>query len=226
MLSQHDFVQTGLNLPNIHVLMQEIYAELQKEQQQRQLFYETVDENKKMEFINGEIIFHSPVKKRHNLATNLLNILLSIYVNMRRIGFVGIEKILISLTRNDYEPDLVYFNTEKNQTLHLDQMRFPAPDLAVEVLSKSTEHTDRTTKMDDYAAHGITEYWIIDPDKQTIEQYILNTETHTYDLQLKAAEGNIHSVAVSGFSIPIKAIFDTQANLETMNDIIAKINKQ
>ena len=223
-MQQTFFIEECLKMPNVYLVMQQIHTQLQKEQEQRQHFYNIVDENKKMEFINGEIIFHSPVKKRHNLATKMLDRVLSLYVDILDLGFVGIEKILISLTRNDYEPDLVYFNSTQNANLHLDQMRFPAPNFVVEVLSKSTELIDRTVKMQDYAAHGISEYWIIDPQKETIEQYILDTNTQTYNLQLKASEGHICSVAIEGFVIPIKAVFDKKVNLDTVNAIISSNN--
>ena len=70
---------------------------------------------------------------------------------------------MISLTRNDYEPDICYFNKEKSQHFTDDQLLFPAPDLVVEVLSKSTEQTDRTIKFKDYENHNVLEYWIIHP---------------------------------------------------------------
>ena len=85
-------------------------------------------------------------------------------------------------------------------------MQFPAPDFVVEVLSPSTAAIDRGIKFTDYAAHGVGEYWIIDPDAQTIEQYVLNDRA--YELMIKARSGEIASVAVAGFSIPIRAIFD------------------
>lgn len=40
---------------------------------------------------------------------------------------------------------------------------------------------DRGIKFIDYALHGISEYWIIDPDKKTIEQYIVNNASN-FDL--------------------------------------------
>ena len=51
-------------------------------------------------------------------------------------------------------------------------MQFPPPDLVVEVLSESTEKRDRGVKFEDFAAHGVGEYWMIDADKETLEQYL------------------------------------------------------
>ena len=39
--------------------------------------------------------------------------LLSVFASFKRLGRVGVEKVMIGLTRNDYEPDIVFFNKEK-----------------------------------------------------------------------------------------------------------------
>lgn len=125
---------------------------------------------------------------------------------------------MISLTRNDYEPDICYFNAAKAADFMDDQRRFPAPDLAVEFLSKKTASRDRGIKYEDYAAHGVQEYWIIDPVRKTVEQYVLTDSA--YELTMKASEGILRSVAVEGFAIPIAAIFDKQENLRVLNDMM------
>jgi len=207
-----------LEMPNAAILAERLKSALEVEQQKRRRFYEIVDENKKMEFINGKIVFHSPVKLEHNTATGWLYKLLSTFVAKHRLGFVGIEKILISLTRNDYEPDVCFFGNAKAEKFTRGQMKFPAPDLVVEVLSESTAEKDRTTKFDDYAAHGITEYWIIDPKSETVEQFILQNED--YELILKAKDGTIESVALPEFKIQIRAVFDERINLEELKRLI------
>ncbi len=207
-----------LEMPNAAILAEKIRRALEEEKAERRRFYETVDENKKMEFINGEIVFHSPVKLEHNSATKLLCKLIDTFVIKHNFGFVGIEKILVSLTRNDYEPDICFFGREKSEKFERGQMRFPAPDLAVEVLSKSTAEKDRTVKFQDYAAHGVGEYWIIDAENETIEQYFLRGEE--YELLLKAKDGTIQSVVLPDFKIQIRAVFDEKTNLEELKRLI------
>jgi len=211
-------LEQALQMPDAVLFAQKLDSALKAEQKKRRHFYEIVDENKKMEFINGEIIFQSPVKLQHNNATSLLCVLLKTFVAKYKLGFVGVEKILISLTRNDYEPDLCFFGREKSINFKKKQMQFPAPDFVVEVLSDSTEKYDRETKFQDYAAHGIQEYWIIDAEKETVEQYFLQNEA--YDLLLKAKDGKIESVVLPNFKIPIQAIFDEQINLKTLTGLI------
>lgn len=207
-----------LQEPALPLILQRLQAFLAQEQERRQYFYDVVTEEQKAEFINGEIVVHSPVKLRHNRTSSLLHRLLSTYVDAHDLGFVGHEKVLITLTRNDYEPDVCFFNQAKAQHFLPDQMKFPAPDLAVEVLSASTANNDRGIKFRDYAVHGVTEYWIIDPTAEMVEQYMLHGEV--YELRIKSNSGDLQSVAVAGFTIPIRAIFDEKVNLTTLRQLV------
>ena len=141
------------------------------------------------------------------------------YVSKHNLGYVGYEKVLVTLTRNDYEPDIVYFGPEKARTLEPEQTKFPAPDIVVEVLSPSTESIDRGVKFLDYAAHGITEYWIIDPQTEIFEQYVLQGET--YQLRRKTDSGIIRSVVLEGFAIPVRAIFDQSEKIAALRAILS-----
>lgn len=205
--------------PQLPTLYEEIGRILSEEQARRQRFYDTVQEGQKAEFINGEVIVHSPVKLRHNVASKHLLILLDAYVRKYGLGFVGHEKILVSLSRNDYEPDVCFFGREKAQRFEPDQMQFPAPDFVAEVLSPSTEATDRGVKFEDYAAHGVSEYWIIDPETERLEQYLLAGEG--YELMIKAGDGTVTSRAVNGLTIPVRAVFDEAENLAALADVLA-----
>ncbi len=208
-----------LEMPNAFLLVDKVKSRLADEQKKRRHFYGIVEENKKMESINGEIIFHSPVKLQHNSATKLLCGLLNAFVIKHKLGFVGIEKIMISLTRNDYEPDICFFGNDKAKSFTAKQMKFPTPDFVIEVLSDSTAKNDRETKFQDYAAHGVSEYWIVDVEKQFVEQYFLQKEE--YELLLKARDGAIESVILPKFKIPICAIFDETENLKALTELIA-----
>jgi Uma2 family endonuclease len=156
--------------------------------------------------------------KRHNVVSLLLAQLMNVYVAKNKLGFVGIEKIMITLTRNDYEPDICFFEKQKADTFTDKQTLFPAPDLVIEILSDGTKKRDRGVKFQDYEAHKIKEYWIVDADQQTVEQYCL--KEGQYELILKSAEGNIKSVVLTGFQIPIQSIFDETRNLEAMKQLM------
>src|SRR5690606_7166882 len=161
-------------------------------------------------------------KKRHQDASGRLLKLLSTYVQLHGLGWVGFEKVMLSLTRNDYEPDVCFFAAERAAAFTPDQMHFPAPDFVAEVLSPSTAHNDRGVKHEDYAAHGVTEYWLLDPEAETVEQYVLEGEPPeaAYALRMKSASGEVVSVAVEGFVVPVRALFNDAANLEALRTLL------
>ena len=172
----------------------------------------------KAEFINGEIVMHSPTKARHTRTVARLLKLLDTYVQVHGLGWVGAEKSLVEMTRNDYEPDVCVFRPEKAALIEPSTLLFPAPDLAVEVLSPSTERRDRGVKFEDYAAHGVDEYWIVDADAEAVEQYLLDGDA--YALAMKSATGELASRAVEGFAVPVRAAFDDAANLSALRAIL------
>ena len=165
-------------MPDVVLFARRLDAALKEEQKKRKEFYKMIDDERKIEFINGEIYFQSPTKLRHLDAVTLLSRLMSTHVSVNALGRVTTEKLLVSLTRNDYEPDISFFKAETAKKFEPDQMQFPAPDLVVEVLSQSTERHDRKIKFEDYAAHGVREYWIIDPKSEVLEQYELAGERY------------------------------------------------
>ena len=135
------------------------------------------------------------------------------------LGYVGVEKVMVRFTRNDYEPDLCFFSKAKSQKFKKGQRLFPVPDLSIEVRSPSTAKRDEGVKYSDYEQHGVSEYWLIDPEREIVRQYQLIDGA--YQLIIKAADGMIASTAVKGFEVPIRAIFDTKIRLETLKEILA-----
>jgi Uma2 family endonuclease len=100
------------------------------------------------------------------------------------------------------------------QTITSNTLKYPVPDFIVEVLSDSTENNDRGVKFQDYAAHGVGEYWIVDPDAESVEKYL--AKAGRYGRARPQKTGEIESEIVSGFHMPVRAIFDTGANFAAL----------
>ncbi|GAB4333409.1 MAG: Uma2 family endonuclease [Flammeovirgaceae bacterium] len=201
-------------------IMQDLSDALALEDEKRKQFYANMTEQDKVEFINGQIVRHSPVKSMHNQCSLFLSTLLNFYVGKKELGYIGVEKVLIKLTRNDYEPDICFFDKEKEKQINPNTMFFPVPDFIVEILSPSTEKNDRGVKFRDYAYHGVKEYWIIDPEKQSIEQYLLQNNKREFELFVKLRDGIIESKVVEGFRIPVDAIFDRAENTKILAEML------
>lgn len=207
--------------PQLPEVVDALQQQLQEENQLRQKFYAEMTPEQKVEFINGEVVMHSPARSRHLDVTLQIATLLKTWVSRNRLGTIKVEKCLCVFPRNDYEPDIVFFGPEKSKLIEPDTMKFPIPDFVVEVLSKSTEDRDRGEKFEDYAAHGVTEYWIVSADAPFVEQYVL-AGSDNFDLRLKALSGTIKSVAIPDFTADIEAFFDEEKNLTAQREMLAE----
>ena len=153
-----------LELPDLPRLSDGIRAVLQVEKTRRRAFRDALRPDQKAEFINGVVVCHSPAALQHLLARKHLAQLLSVYASRHDLGLVLDEKALCAFSRNDYEPDVVFFSKARAQAFTRDKSEFPVPDLVVEVLSPSTQVNDRGVKFDDYERSGVREYWLVDAE--------------------------------------------------------------
>ena len=204
--------------PRLPDIVEALQTQLGDEALRRRKFYQDMSDEQKMEFIDGEVVLHSSAKNRHLVAKKNLLVLLDACVKMNRLGEVRDEKCLCVFPRNDYEPDIVFFGPEKAAAFASETMKFPVPDFAVEILSESTAARDRGVKFEDFAAHGVAEYWIIDAELEVVEKYLQRGEV--FELALKSGSGFIESPVITGFRIPIRAIFDAAENLAALRALL------
>jgi Uma2 family endonuclease len=85
---------------------------------------------------------------------------------------------------NVVQPDVVFFSCERRHLVKDSEVTRAAPNLAVEVLSESTESRDRGRKMELLARFGVPEYWIVDPAMNTLEIHVLRGVA--YELRVSA----------------------------------------
>lgn len=193
--------------PDAVLIVNQFQEYLKSETEKRKEFYDLIHENIKAEFINGEIVLHSPVRMKHLMVSSRVSKYLMNFVDDHDLGFVGIEKMMITLSRNNYEPDIVFYIKEVSEKFTDDQKLFPPPDLVVEILSESTRKNDYGIKFRDYAAHNVGEYWIIDADAETIEQYVL-IETQ-FELQKKLTKNDVLTcLVINGLKLDLGKIFN------------------
>ena len=89
------------------------------------------------------------------------------------LGEVLPAPVAVVLSRTDVvEPDLVVVLDEHASMIRRERIE-GAPDLVVEILSPSTAYRDRGLKLDLYRKSGVGEYWIVDPERRVVQQYVL-----------------------------------------------------
>jgi Uma2 family endonuclease len=83
-----------------------------------------------------------------------------------------------------------------------------APDLIIEVLSPSTARFDRLVKFNKYLEAGVKEYWIVDPDINTIQVHILQNKRYVTSVYNDEAE--IDVLSLPGLTINTRDIFPAE----------------
>jgi Uma2 family endonuclease len=210
-----------LDAPELPELIEQAQRAFAREQKLRQKFYADITPEHKWEFIQGEVIMHSPALNRHLTASQRTYDLLSAYARVHQLGLVRHEKAMTRFPRNDYEPDVIFFGPAKAAIIDPDTLKFPIPDLIVEVLSPSTLKRDRGIKFKDYALHGVAEYWIIEPVAETVEVHRL--AGNSYPAVPAQSDGVLSSDVVPGFEIPVRAIFDEVENMTALRTILSAV---
>lgn len=206
-----------IHSPELPQIIEHLQAFWEDEKERRKEFYDWVTPSIKAEFIDGDIIVHSPVRSKHSVVLMNLVKFIGIYVDIHELGYIGVEKIMCRFPRNDYEPDLCFFKKEIADTFHDKQTIFPVPQLIVEILSNSTENRDRGVKFQDYQANGVKEYWIVDAEMEIVEQYVLSDDE--YKLQKHTKKSILESPTLNSFKVNIKAFFDKKHNLEALKSL-------
>jgi Uma2 family endonuclease len=103
------------------------------------------------------------------------------------------------------EPDLVAFLDKKDP--RAENEFFSGADLVMEVVSEGSENRERDyiRKRADYEAAGIPEYWIIDPEQQTVT--VLALHDGKYVEHAAGVSGRVGSALMAGFQIETKEVF-------------------
>jgi Uma2 family endonuclease len=140
-------------------------------------FLRWADEDTYAEWVNGEVVFLSPVSKPHQLIAQFLATLIQLLVERRQMGTVLTAPFQMK-TGPDLpgrEPDLIFISKDHQGRLKLNHLEGPA-DLVVEVISPDSRARDRGEKFFEYEQGGVREYWLIDPLRRQVEFYSLGED--------------------------------------------------
>jgi Uma2 family endonuclease len=142
------------------------------------------DDGKRYELHEGELSVTPAPGRRHQQILLKLALIMAPYIESRRLGELYVAPFDCIMTNiTVVEPDLVYIDAERQRLLRERGLE-GAPTLAVEIISPYTGRIDRRRKMDLYARHDVTWYWIVDPDPRTIEAYHLEAGAYRLEARL------------------------------------------
>ena len=129
----------------------------------------------RMEYINGEIVLlASPSTFHQNISGNL-------YTNIRaylkdkecKVFYAPFDVHFYKKEFNTpdvMQPDLI-IACDLEDNINEKGRYMGIPTLCIEILSKSTRSKDMVDKLNTYMLSGVREFWIVDPNKQSVLVY-------------------------------------------------------
>lgn len=138
-------------------------------------------DGKRYEILDGELVVSPSPSLRHQyVSVQMLRALMrEIQDGKRGLVFHAPLDVILSRTRVVI-PDHVAVRADRLDILQRRGI-FGSPDLVCEILSPSNRRYDRNRKRRLYASAGIPEYWVIDPDVNTLDQLVLGERDYVLD---------------------------------------------
>jgi Uma2 family endonuclease len=123
------------------------------------------DDGRRYEIHDGELSVTPAPGRTHQYVLLRLAAALHAHVSAHDLGEIYIAPFDVILADTTIiQPDITFVAKDRLAILS-ERGADGAPTLVVEMLSRSTTHVDRTTKLQLYARHAVPYYWIVDPER-------------------------------------------------------------
>jgi Uma2 family endonuclease len=170
-----------------------------------ELVAEMPETNQPHELWDGELIMAPAPFFDHQKTVLRFYRRLDDWVSSRNLGEVIASPIDMVLSPHQaVQPDVAFIAQAR---LAIIQRVIMGPaDLVAEIVSLQGRSRDRIEKRDLYEQHGVKEYWIIDPEAQTVE--VLALTNGRYELAQRSHPGETAaSRLLPGFEVSVGYLF-------------------
>lgn len=144
-----------------------------KEQQMTYDLYAAMPEDgMRYEIIDGTLEMMSPrPSTTHQVVSGELEFIMKMSYQSDYVIYHAPLDVILSQT-TVLQPDILMIHRSRLHIVTTRGIEGP-PDLVVEIVSPGSRKRDKVSKMNLYAKYDVPEYWIIDTDARTLEQYNL-----------------------------------------------------
>ncbi|MDA1048864.1 MAG: Uma2 family endonuclease [Planctomycetota bacterium] len=172
--------------------------------------YLALDANRLIELTDGYLEVLPMPTLLHQLIVDYLHSLLKEYIKTGVGGLTLFAPLPVKFRPDLYrEPDIVYLSPDR--VAAMGKAKYPqGADFVIEVVSEGDEARERDydAKRAIYAEHGVSEYWIVDPEQKQITVLSLDQSTKTYrEHGVFQAGQQATSVVFAGFAPSVDAVF-------------------
>jgi Uma2 family endonuclease len=167
------------------------------------------EDGKRYEVIRGCLYVTSTFTAGHQFTLLELACSLREFLGADKLGIILLSPFDIKLPSgiaDPVEPDMMFFR-KGNQPTWGSAFFKGVPDLLAEILSLETYDRDRTVKLEAYEEAGVPEYWLVDPDAQMVEVYVLKKGEGYVELIRGRSGDEVWSSALPGLRVEVSDLF-------------------
>ena len=103
------------------------------------------------------------------------------------------------------QPDILFVSNARSGIITEPNIQ-GALDLVVEILSPGTAGHDRGYKQSLYSSHGVREYWLVDPEAETVEVLAEGAQAFMIHATHRRGE-SLSSPLLPGLAIDLEQVF-------------------
>jgi len=167
------------------------------------------EDGKRHELIDGEhYMTPAPSTKHQRVSLNLATAF-KIFLKQHKIGEVFDAPTDVVLSPPDVvQPDLLFVSSQRSSII-TEKCIQGSPELIIEILSETTRKTDEVIKRKLYERHDVREYWIVDPELETVKVYRMTDQGYVRAAELARETGDrLMTPLLPGLQIPLAEIFE------------------
>jgi len=136
-------------------------------------YRELPNDGKTYQIIGGRLFMVPAPSTRHQEISGNLGFIVRRFVKKQNSGKVYNAPIdVVFSSVNVVQPDIVFISKNRLRIIK-EKGIFGAPDWIIEIVSPSSDKIDIKLKRDLYERFGVREYWIVYPDDEKVEVYLL-----------------------------------------------------
>ncbi len=170
-----------------------------------ELVAELPESNRPCELWDGELIMSPAPSFFHQKTAFRLHRALHDWVMPRGLGeVVGAPIDMVLSPHRVVQPDVVFIAKERLQIIQ--RVIMGPADWVAEIISLGGRNRDRIEKRDLYEQYGIKEYWVADPESETVD--VLALVNGRFELAVRGAAGqSAASRLLPGFEVAVDDLF-------------------
>ena len=161
-----------------------------------------------IELVKGELFMVPSPNVKHQLVAGNIFAALSDHVKNQGSGKLFFAPIDVHFSEDSVViPDILFVANEHDENIKTKFIE-GAPDLIVEILSSNVD-MDRSIKKQLYLQYNVKEYWIVDPENECLEIFVLDEQSGIYaESRSFTGEQRVESTIFPELDLIISKIFE------------------